>query len=705
MSFVAGMPDWRAIRLALRFAPDPVADWRHLVLNRFPIVRRLGVATLLSLMAATASAQGRPTAFAVTRASAAELRALDQVVDAMVRDHALVVRDVQRDPLLPDRVHERLDQYLSGVRIVGGDLTRQNAPDGTVSIFGAMHTDLTLDLTPRLSSGDARAAIANAAGGDATGPLPELVILPQSDGYHLAYRGQAIVGLEMMNVFIDANTGGLLQEFSEFVSDVGKGTGTYGDVKKVSAKSVSGTFVTDDVLRPTDITTYDMKGDLSHTLAILNVQTRVAASDVASDADNNWTDPTVVDAHVYAGWYYDFLVKRFGRAGTDNRDLRMAVFTHPVRIADIGSAPPAVIGLYYLNAFSCATCGPDGRGAVIFGEGAPRGTYYPTIDVKPFSAALDVVAHELTHGVTSNTARLNGFPFSEAGALNEAFSDIVGVSTAFFFEPVGTGPLAASYSQGRDLTVPAGAFARSLSNPLSSGDPDHYLLRNIGGDPHYNSTIVSHAFYLAIEGGTNRTSGLSVQGVGAANREQIEKSFFRALTALMPSSSTFGLTRVATIQAARDLYGAGSGAERAITQAWDAVGVQARTVPTATLLPNPATGTASLCGGVGPSWMLGITVSAGSSNLRITQWQTENFNDAGASLDRELLSPSTFIPFFNQCGPGSATILAQTDACAAVCTSNGGLVSGSAQITFTAVDDAGRVVTFATPRVRLAPPR
>jgi thermolysin len=275
----------------------------------------------------------------------------------MIRDHALVVRDVQRDPLLTDRVHERLDQYLRGVRIIGGDLTRQTARDGTVSMFGTLHTDLTLDLTPRLSSDEARGAIGKAAGGDPTGPVPELVILPQSDAYHLAYRGQALVGFEIMNVFVDANTGGLLQQFSEFVSEIGRGTGTYGDAKKVSARSVSGTFVADDVLRPTDITTYDMKGDLTRTLSVLNVQTRVATSDVASDADNTWTDPTVVDAHVYAGWYYDFLVKRFGRAGTDNRDLRMAVFTHPVRIADIGSAPPAVIGQYYLNAFSCSVCG------------------------------------------------------------------------------------------------------------------------------------------------------------------------------------------------------------------------------------------------------------------------------------------------------------------------------------------------------------
>jgi Zn-dependent metalloprotease len=571
-------------------------------------------------------------------------------------------------------------------------------------VFGTLHTDLALDLTPKLSSDDARGAIATAAGGQATGPIPELVILPLSDGYHLAYRGQAIVGLEIMNVFVDAATGSLLQQFSEFISEVGKGTGTYGDAKKVSAKSVSGTFVTDDVLRPTDITTYDMKGDLSHLTAILNVQTGVAVSDIASDADNNWTDSTVVDAHVYAGWYYDYLVKRLGRAGTDNRDLRMAVFTHPVRIADINSAPPAVIGQYYLNAFSCSTCGPGGRGGVVFGEGAPRGTYYANIDVKPFAAALDVVAHELTHGVTANSARLNGFAFSEAGALNEAFSDMFGVATAFFYLPAGNAPLQASYLQGKDLTVPAGAFARSMANPLSTVDPYHYTLRFVGGDPHYNSTIASHAYYLAIEGGTDRTSRLSVQGVGAANRDQIEKSFFRALTVLMPSSSTFGLTRVATIQSARDLYGAGSAAERAITQAWDAVGVQERTVPTAALLPDPATPVATACSTTlkSPQWVVGITASAGTSNLSITGWNFDFFDHAGALQTHQVLSSAQFAQFFTSCGPGNANVLAQTDACSAICLTLAGDTSGSLQATFSATDSAGRAVTFSTPRTTLA---
>ena len=324
--------------------------------------------------------------------------------------------------------------------------------------------------------------------------------------------------------------------------------------------------------------------------------------------------------------------------------------------------------------------------------------------MKPFSAALDVVAHELTHGVTGNSARLNGFPYSEAGALNEGFSDMFGVSASFFYQPAGNAALQASYFEGKDLTVPAGVFGRSLSNPASTADPDHYLQRIIGGDPHYNSTIATHAFYLAIEGGTNRTSGLAVQGVGAANREQIEKAFFRALTSLMPSSSTFALTRLATIQAARDLYGGGSTVERAIAQAWDAVGVQPRTVPTATVLPNPSltsASTAASCG-TSPSWILYATVSAGSSNLRVTGFTSDDFNQAGTNIDHSVHSPATFASAFSACGPGSTTMLAQTDSCAAFCWRlNPGVATGSTQLSFTALDDAGRTLTFATPRVIL----
>lgn len=78
----------------------------------------------------------------------------------------------------------------------------------------------------------------------------------------------------------------------------------------------------------------------------------------------------------------------------------------------------------------------------------------------------------------------------------------------------------------------SGGALRSFENPRANGRPDHYSNRYTGtadnGGVRTNSTIVSHAYYLAIEGGTNRTSGLPVEGVGRAHRDQIEKAFSRA---------------------------------------------------------------------------------------------------------------------------------------------------------------------------------
>ena len=90
---------------------------------------------------------------------------------------------------------------------------------------------------------------------------------------------------------------------------------------------------------------------------------------------------------------------------------------------------------------------------------------------------------------------------------------------------------------------------------------------------HFNSTILSHAFYLAIEGGRNATSGLAVQGVGAANRAQIEKVYFRAMTVIMPNVPLLPIAAQAIFQAAADLYGANSAAAIAIRQAMQAVGL------------------------------------------------------------------------------------------------------------------------------------
>ena len=271
---------------------------------------------------------------------------------------------------------------------------------------------------------------------------------------------------------------------------------------------------------------------------------------------------------MYAGYTYDYYFKRFGRHGLDNADVAMSNITHPVNRAEIFSQPDEIVFQFYLNAFYA------GDGVMVYGEGLPSNLTYFGQHWNYLAGGLDVVAHELTHGVTEYTSNL--IYEGESGALNESFSDMMGTAVEFFFQPAGSGPLHADYLAGEDVVTPGGV--RSLANPTLFGDPDHYSERYLGtqdnGGVHTNSGIPNHAYYLAIEGGTHRLSRVTVQGVGASNRDQIEKVFYRAFTQMLTPSANFHAARVATIQAARDLQGPGSAAERAVTQAWTAVGVE-----------------------------------------------------------------------------------------------------------------------------------
>ncbi len=425
---------------------------------------------------------------------------------------------------------------------------------------------------PALSQDDVTASVSRLANGEKPAGDPELVILPlDSNQYALAYRVRVNTPTDRIIYFVDANSGEVRWQYSdvERQSAVGSGTGVFGDKEKVSASALGGMFVAEDLLRPPSIATFDLKGNVSKVLGFLDGVTSLGAADLASSPNNTWTDGADVDAHVYAGFTYDYYFKRFGRHGLDNNDLPITVLTHPVRRSDLTTSSNDIVGLFFLNAFYA------GDGVVVYGEGLPSnfvlaGTRQ-TVDY--FAGGLDIVAHELSHGVTEFTSGL--IYQDESGALNEAFSDIMGVSAKFFFRPPGTGINQANYGLGSDVIRPGGI--RAFDNPGVFGDPDHYSKKLIttddNGGLHTNCTIVDHAFYLAIEGGTNRTSGLSVQGVGATNREQIEKIFYRGFTLMLTPNATFSMARAATIQSARDLYGVGSSAERAVTQAWTAVGI------------------------------------------------------------------------------------------------------------------------------------
>ena len=176
---------------------------------------------------------------------------------------------------------------------------------------------------------------------------------------------------------------------------------------------------------------------------------------------------------------------------------------------------------------------------------------------------------------------------NQGGAVNESLSDVFATGAGFFHEGAGA---TADY---RMDTI------RSLEDPGSiDGNPDAYgrriefALAGAGefsgftfvggrfvgerpccyGAEHWNSTILSHAFYLAVEGGANRTTGLSVEGTGDAGRALIERIFFRAVRDLLPPVASLPLAADAIRQAAADLD-AGGAAQRAVEQALRAVGL------------------------------------------------------------------------------------------------------------------------------------
>ena len=495
----------------------------------------------------------------------------DGRIETLVAQGELRLRQVRADTLLPGRRHERFAQIYKGVHVFGGELVRQSDGAGVVSVFGTFYEGVDLDVRPTLSAAAARGLVETPdAPALLTGHDPELVVLPEAGGgYALCWRLRAWTKGDLVMYFVDAHDGQVRRRFSDLKtqSAVGLGKGVLGDKKKVSAKSSGGTFVADDELRPPAVETYDFQGNLYKFFALQRVED-LSPSDLAKDSDNDWTDGANVDAHVNAGYTYDYYYKRFGRHGLDNADVRMVNITHLVRRSEVLTQPLEIIFDFYLNAFYL------GDGVMVYGEGLPPEYTFNRQHWDYLAGGLDVVAHELTHGVTDYSSGL--IYEGESGALNESFSDMMGTAVEFYFQPIGSGPLHADYLCGEDVVTPGGI--RSLANPTIFGDPDHYSERFLGpednGGVHINSGIPNHVYFLAIEGGTHRLSKVTVQGVGVANRDQIEKVFYRAFTSMLPPSADFHTARMATIQAARDLQGPGSAAERAVTQAWTAVGVE-----------------------------------------------------------------------------------------------------------------------------------
>ncbi len=521
---------------------------------RLPRTSSLVLAALL--VPVVVSSQSLRSARSVWASAAAEVPAIAQEVETMLRAGRLAAARTQRDGQIPGRSHERLNQYHQGVRVFGGQLVWQKEGGRILSVTGNLYDGIDVETRPSLTADDAaRRALEGSASARVVGRI-ELVVLPLAERYVLAYYLHLRGRDSLDAIFIDAGSGAAVLKYDDrrTQSAIGLGIGTWSDEKKMSVQAASGTNRAVDVLRPFGIRTYDVGFDF---LAWYYYEAERDAY-LATDSDNEWRDGAVVDAHAYSGYTYDYYFKRHGRNGIDDAGLAAVNYVHIV---------PQSEG--YNNAFYDSV-----DVSMNYGDGDGETFTF-------FSAALDVVAHELTHGVTNFTSDL--IYVNESGALNEAFSDIMAAGAEWYFEPPGQGRHRADWGVAEDLFVRFGPYIRSYENPGAVGDPDHYSIRCLppictvdydNGGVHINSGIANQAFYLMVQGGTNRTSGISVRGLGTAQMERIEKIFYRAFAFYLVPSSNFHDAREATLRAAAELYGAGSVEEATVRQGWDAVGVQ-----------------------------------------------------------------------------------------------------------------------------------
>jgi Zn-dependent metalloprotease len=442
----------------------------------------------------------------------------------------------------------RYQQVVDGATVFGGQVTLIKDAGGTTrSVVGAYFPGLEPANSKRLSKRDARAEVEHREGTHGRWST-ELRIDPSNA--KLFYQVESIRGDSRPVRWVNAGNGNVLKSFDALAE--GEGTGIKGDTKVIdTTKNSAGEYrlVTSDDRQET----YDLqnKAPAGDTFGVL-----------MTDADDVWdfnrgvTSPSQaagVDAHYYAGVVDSFYGDVFNRNSIDDKGMKIISRVHYDR--------------NYCNAFW------NGLN-MTYGDGDNRGCL-------PLAGGLDVIGHELTHGVTEHTSNL--IYENQSGALNEAFSDMMGNTIEFYADGKGLDPtVTPDFRIGEDVINPgtAGAGFRNMADPAEFGDPDHmvdlYGGTSDNGGVHTNSGIANHAYYLTVNGGQNagctatalraathtEDCGVIVSGIGLDRAEHVYYDGFSSL----PEYANFCDARNATVAVAGDAAGS-------VDDAWDAVGV------------------------------------------------------------------------------------------------------------------------------------
>ncbi len=339
-------------------------------------------------------------------------------------------------------------------------------------------------------------------------------------------------------IFVDASSGVVLFALEDCHEGSAEGIAEtrYSGTQTIITDSISeNEFRLVDVTRGGGIETYDMNEGENLSMAVNFL-----------DADNYWDnaneqfDEAATDVHWGMEQSYDYFLDVHGRDSFDGEGAPIISYVH--------------VGTGWFNATFNGLWARFGDG-----NGNPL-------------TSIDVVAHELSHGVTRNSAQL--VYQDESGALNESFSDVFGTAVEFF----------AREEEANWILGEANFILRNLENPNEFEQPDTYFGtywvtgEEDHGGVHTNSGVQNYWFYLLCTGGqgvNDNGDDFSVDSIGMDKAAAIA---YRNLTVYLAPNSTYLEARLGALQAAEDLYGSCSDEVTQVRKAWHAVGVGAGTL-------------------------------------------------------------------------------------------------------------------------------
>src|SRR5450830_137894 len=384
-------------------------------------------------------------------------------------------------------------------------------------------------------------------------------------GYKLAY----LVTTRMVdgntpqfhNTIVSATDGSVLEQWSMVQTVIGVGNSQYNGQVPISTTQNANGFQMIDATRGT--------GGTFGAMAITNANHGTTAGAVYTNSTNTWgdgqnyiaggstTNANGQTAAVNALWglmnTYDMLKNTLGWQSLDGHNTATYIAAH--------------VNTAYDNAYYSDTCK-----CMYIGDGS---SFYSL-------GSIDVIGHEMSHGVTASTSNLTYR--GESGGLNESSSDIGGEMVEAYARNGGTGtviPAGNDWVMGKEISK-TGTPLRYLYKPSKDGSsPDAWSKRVGSLDVHYSSGPNNRMFYFLSQGSSSVSTSdyysayltQSPRNMTGIGNDKAYRIWFKAATTKFTSSTNYADARLKMIAAAQELYGVGSVEAKAVTRAYAAINV------------------------------------------------------------------------------------------------------------------------------------